>query len=226
MSISHGNNKTKQVKGEAAAQLLLGWLQLAMRSSNPEAALSLDRVQRISRLLVEMKAFEAKALVHRRRQVVGLRKSGWNANSLEPLNTLNSMLRNYRFYPEFVFGAKHYMRATPVGFSETVEYEPAGVGAYVPYSEGDAVSDLLKLAADGVIDRIRFCENCKAAYFAKIDRGRFCSDECREYFHAHSDETRLKKRASMQRLRAKRKEQARRQKEYFDKNIKRKKRKG
>jgi len=71
-------------------------------------------------------------------------------------------------------------------------------------TEADAIMSLVRLDASGELSKVRLCEECGKRWRVserKIDR--FCSDKCRDTFHAKSPEYHTRKAANQQRYREK-----------------------
>jgi hypothetical protein len=60
--------------------------------------------------------------------------------------------------------------------------------------EGQAVHALVRLADQGLLDRLKTCD-CGVWYFARFAHQRFCSEECRVRFWEGSEERKERKRA-------------------------------
>jgi hypothetical protein len=67
------------------------------------------------------------------------------------------------------------------------------VGRHI-VAEGQAIHALVRLADQGLLDRLRTCD-CGVWYFARFAHQRFCSEECRVRFWETSEERKEKKRS-------------------------------
>jgi hypothetical protein len=72
----------------------------------------------------------------------------------------------------------------------------------VPVSEPAVIVALARLATKRELAKVHLCVTCKKRWHVALRRiDKFCSAECREYFHVHSDEYRARKRESQREYR-------------------------
>jgi hypothetical protein len=70
-------------------------------------------------------------------------------------------------------------------------------------TEAWVAAALARLAASRQLPTVHLCENCQERWHVALRSiDRFCSDECREHFHTHSDAYRERKRNSQREYRA------------------------
>jgi len=77
-----------------------------------------------------------------------------------------------------------------------------GDNSDVRVREADVVAALVRLAANRELSKVHLCTKCQDRWhlaMRKIDK--FCSNECRAYFHQHSDEYRERKKKSQREYR-------------------------
>ncbi len=87
-----------------------------------------------------------------------------------------------------------------------VEVRGQGV-AFLPLrvqvSEPVVITALARLAASRELAKVHLCTTCKERWHVAVRRiDQFCSTECREQFHTHSDEYRERKKKSQREYRA------------------------
>jgi len=76
------------------------------------------------------------------------------------------------------------IRAVTLRRSRKVAGAPATIVGSFPITEGDVAIALVRLYADGDLDKVRLCETCRKRWrVAAHSNYRFCSKECREQFY-------------------------------------------
>lgn len=133
-----------------------------------------------------------------------------------PHAQLQRSLQRYVFHvrlTRIIFGFEwmlNFYRPAPKGeFGWETEYgrtsEAGAITLSLPtytVSEGDAVLAVLRLAARGLLDRVRLCETCSQIWlYAKHRNYRFCSSKCRQNYYAHTEEYRTRKAGQMRQYR-------------------------
>lgn len=112
---------------------------------------------------------------------------------------LNLLLEKYAFKNVMVYNLASRdwwlisIPKNPRGPQITIEKEIRGLPK-IWATEASVVVALARLAARHELEKVHLCKNCRERWHVAL-RGidQFCSTECREYFHVHSDEYRERK---------------------------------
>jgi hypothetical protein len=114
-------------------------------------------------------------------------------------NALNQTIARYAFVPALGYNLDSgFWRFSTIpkhirGPEITVENQDTKVRVRV--SEVSAVAAIARLASIGELYKTRLCEQCgKRWVFSLRKMDKFCSDDCRKYFHVHSEEGKRKNR--------------------------------
>jgi len=119
------------------------------------------------------------------------------------------------------FGWKTEYGTAPVAAGET---RSLPLPTYT-VSEGDAVLAVLRLAARGLIGRVRLCVTCSERWlYAKHRNYKFCTAKCRENYYVDTDDYRKRKAGQMKQYRERLRQAEQRGRDYLT-SIPRKRRK-
>lgn len=125
---------------------------------------------------------------------------------------LNVLLGRYTFKKALAYNlTAHRWWLTDISRSSRgpqVEIENEVGFPKIRVTEAWVAAALASLAASRELSKVRLCDECRERWLVSIrpTMDRFCSDECREHFHTHSDVYRERKAASQRNYREKLKE--------------------
>src|SRR5439155_20011790 len=109
---------------------------------------------------------------------------------------INAKLKRYQLTPQLVafYYQDHWSwmrrwvvpRYRKIGFE--MEVPGPSTSITMTISEVDAVLDILSLAEEGILDRVRRCKQCQAWDFVKFSHQLFCGTKCQQKFYRSSPE--------------------------------------
>jgi hypothetical protein len=104
------------------------------------------------------------------------------------MQDINKALQRYRWSPTIMFCGVTLELLERPEFHERSEED---------YLEKFSIWVLLAKFKQGVIGRMRCCEDCRLWFYALTDHQRFCKDSCRKHYASQSSEYRMKRRTYM-----------------------------
>ena len=114
-------------------------------------------------------------------------------------NVLNQTIARYAFVPALAYdldsGFWRFSAIPKHTRGPEIKIENQDTRVRVRVSEASVIAALARLASIGELYKARLCEQCgKRWVFSLRAMDRFCSDDCRKYFHVHSEEGKQKNR--------------------------------
>jgi len=108
-------------------------------------------------------------------------------------NALNQTIARYAFVPALAYNLDSgFWRFSTIPKHERgpeINIENQDTKVRVRVSEASVIAALARLASIGELYKARLCEQCGERWvFSLRAMDRFCSDDCRKYFHVHSEE--------------------------------------
>lgn len=167
MRISHVSDispkSTRIFSGETVGKRIAGWLSLGTDELSKKIyrAMNAENSRRVEQRRVE-------EILHLYKR---LRECLWHGNLQDfPIKKLSLGLRRYSYYPFFFPGEDgSQLQWTPTKKKRNEEL----------YDDSDAVFDLMELARQGLLERLKVCP-CGRWIWARFSHQRFCSARCRE----------------------------------------------
>jgi hypothetical protein len=162
----------------------------------------LDTIKQLSRLGVSER-LPVVSLSPRRPGLIGDESQFLNLAKRSKLSrSLNRMLSGYLMHPLFERrGAKAYVSWTsPTDKKLKIAVLAGGDFGEFTFGEADAVSGVLRLAQQGVENRVMTCK-CGKWFYARFNHQKFCGTPCQVRTFRKTDEFRANRREYMQRHR-------------------------
>jgi hypothetical protein len=115
-----------------------------------------------------------------------------NLQGGEIMRDVNEALQRYRWSPTIMFLGVDLELLERPGFHESSEED---------YLEKFSIWVLLMKFRQGLIGRMKQCDDCRRWFYALTDHQRFCKDSCRKHYASQSSEYRTKRRTYMRNYR-------------------------
>lgn len=119
-------------------------------------------------------------------------------------NDLNMLLAKYTFKPALAYSLDTgiWRFATLPNNSRGCEVKVEDENFAVRVNRTTVIAALARLAAGRELKKVHLCDTCQEQWFVAIRRvDKFCSQECRDHYHANSDEYRERKRKTQREYR-------------------------
>lgn len=106
-----------------------------------------------------------------------------NAPAARHLSQLNHELSQYRTFPHIEWNGPGWRFKWNVAYSGNVDVDKGGVVNARRVEELPLVLTAIKLAEQGLIERVRRCPIDRRWFYARTKESRFCGSRCRNVFH-------------------------------------------